>query len=160
MLTRIDDVFFTITLQKGWRQTYFLSIWCIGETLKTKMRGVKKPLLWGLSKGEIVKGQWEEPKATRYIALTWGELGGPPLINTSILLKSSQPKSRGTQAIVRPEYVLFATKDLKFPISTPNQMTPFLLSTGRHVTYWFIPLRRPSTNRVQKKIFVIPYYAG
>jgi heme/copper-type cytochrome/quinol oxidase subunit 1 len=37
VLTRIDDVYFTITPHKGWRQTYFLS--------KAKMRGVKKPLL-------------------------------------------------------------------------------------------------------------------
>ncbi|KAH9561434.1 hypothetical protein CY35_05G022500 [Sphagnum magellanicum] len=59
----------------------------------------------------------------------------PPQVNASTLLKSSRPESRGTQAIVRPEYALLATKDLRFPIPTPNRMTPFLSSTGRQVTY-------------------------
>jgi len=67
---------------------------------------------------------------------------------------------RFTRRIVTPEYALLATKDLRFPIPTPNRMTPFLSSTERQVTYWFLLLRRPSTNRVQKKIFVIPSLRG
>jgi hypothetical protein len=55
----------------------------------------------------------------------------PPQVNASTLLKSSRPESRGKQAIVRPEYTLLATKDLRFPILTPNRMTPFLSSMGQ-----------------------------
>jgi hypothetical protein len=59
------------------------------------------------------------------------------------------------QAIVRPEYILLATMDLRFPIPTPNWMMPFLSSTGWQVTYWFILLRRPSTNReLESSIFI------
>jgi hypothetical protein len=54
----------------------------------------------------------------------------PPQVDASTFMKSSRPESRETQAIVRLEYTLLATKDLRFPIPTPNRMTPFLSSTG------------------------------
>jgi hypothetical protein len=51
-------------------------------------------------------------------------------------------------------------KDLRFPIPTPNRMTPFLSSTGQQVTHHFTLLRRPSTNEVRKNLFAIPLLRG
>jgi hypothetical protein len=61
------------------------------------------------------------------------------------------------QAIVRLKYTLLATMDLRFPIPTPNWMMPFLSRTGWQVTYWFILLRRPSTNREFKSSIFIHF---
>jgi len=93
-----------------------------------------------------------------FLTSAWREcrkdMYGPPhQVRASALLKSSWPESHRCKQLRGPSTL--ATKDLRFPIPTPNWIMPFLSSIGWQVTYWFILLRRPLTNlELTSSIFI------
>lgn len=162
VLTRMDDVHFAITLHKGWRQTdvFSLQLTCRGDPTSKNEGGERNPPL-GASERWNPEGATGGTKSNKVNCTNGGRARRTPYrVNASTPPKSPRPESRGAQAIARPKYASPATKDPRFPIPTPNRMTPFLSSTGRQVTHRFTLPRRPSTNGVQKNIFAIPPLRG